>query len=180
MEPRGKLLTRAVTAGLVLTASAAGSATAGATPTPPTQTQIHTALRRAESSPRLWATVNVCRTKRNSGRIGIRAQMPALGFEATLRMRFVVDYWSRMAKTFKPVPGASHPVSLGVETTGLHQEGVQFSFPRHTGSLRGTVRFEWDQGRRVLGRTTHTTTRGHHDADFGDPPHYSAARCVIR
>jgi hypothetical protein len=167
---------------LAATVPAAGTipASAKTEPKPPTQAQIRAALRRAESSPRLWATVNVCDTKHHPGVIGIRAQMPALGFAATLRMRFEIDYWSVAAKTFKRVPGTTQPVSLGVKKTGLQQEGVQFSFPRHSGTLRGSVRFEWDYGHRVLGRATHATTRGHRDADFGDPAHYSASQCVIR
>ena len=64
--------------------------------------------------------------------------------------------------------------------TGLHQEGVMFTFPRHTGELRGRVKFEWTSGHRVLGQVQEITTHGHPGADFGDPTHYTAARCTIR
>jgi hypothetical protein len=180
-----KRVLAAVSAIVVLLAVAAPAPATGppstkAKPKPPTRAQIHTALRRAEASPNLWATVNICNTRRHPGVVGIRAQMPALGFEATLRMRFEVDYWSARAKVFRPVPGARQRVTLGTQRTGLHQEGVQFSFPPHSGSLRGRVKFEWVDGRRLLGRSIQNTTRGHRAADFGDPAHYSAPRCLIR
>jgi hypothetical protein len=178
----GKSLTRSVlatalAAGAALAAPAAAAAS-GATK-PPSQAQIQTALRHAKTSPALWATVNVCNTRRHPGVIGIRAQMPALGFAATLRMHFEVDYFSAQNKSYKLVPGTSRQVGVGVEKTGLHQEGVLFSFPRHSGELRGTVRFQWASGRRLLGQAQEFTTHGHPGADFGDPAHYSAPQCVI-
>jgi hypothetical protein len=182
MEHRGNALRSLIAAASVLAGAMIVPAAAGAKAVPkaPTPAQIQTALRRAESSPDLWATVNVCDTRRHPDVIGIRAQMPALGFESTLRMRFLVEYWSTQAKAFKAVPGATRPVTVGLEKTGLHQEGVQFPFPPHSGSLRGTVKFEWATGHRLLGRSIANTTHGHRDADFGDPAHYSAPRCVIR
>jgi hypothetical protein len=168
------------TALIALTAPALPAAAAPSTPPkPPSQSQIQTALRHAKTSPGLWATVNVCNTRRHPGVIGIRAQMPALGFAAALRMRFEVDYFSAQDKSYKPVPGASRQVALGVQKKGMHQEGVLFSFPRHSGELRGTVRFQWASGRRVLGQAQEVTTHGHPGADFGDPAHYSAPQCVI-
>jgi hypothetical protein len=155
------------------------AARADSAPKPPSHAQVQTALRHAKTSPGLWATVNVCNTRRHPGMIGIRAQMPALGFAATLRMRFEVDYFSAQDKSYKSVPGASRQVSLGVEKRGLHQEGVLFSFPRHSGELRGLVRFQWASGRRLLGQAQEVTTHGHPGADFGDPAHYSAPQCVI-
>jgi hypothetical protein len=169
-----------LTAAFAATGPAQALAQSSATPAkPPTHAQIQNALHRAERSPNLWATVNICDTKRHPGVIGLRAQMPALGFASTLKMRFQVDYWSAKAKRYKPVPGARHPLSLGVQKTGLHQEGVQFSFPKHSGRLRGAVTFEWAHGSRTLGQALENTTRGHHTADFGDPAHYSAPKCVI-
>ncbi|HEY2769570.1 MAG TPA: hypothetical protein VGI87_03340 [Solirubrobacteraceae bacterium] len=178
----GKSPTRSVLAAVLVagTALAApGVASASSATTPPSQTQIQTALRHAKTSPGLWATVNVCNTKQHPGVIGIRAQMPALGFASTLRMRFAVDYFSAQNKSYKPVPGAIRQVGIGVQKTGLHQEGVMFSFPRHTGELRGTVRFQWASSQRVLGQAEEITTHGHPGADFGDPTHYSAKQCTI-
>jgi hypothetical protein len=167
-------------AALVTTPASAVAKSSPEPAKPLTHAQIQTAVRQAERSRSLWATVNICNTKHHPGVIGIRAQMPALGFASTLRMRFQVQYWSAKAKSYKPVPGAQHRLSLGVQKTGLHQEGVQFSFPKHSGQLRGAVRFEWATGSRTLGQARENTTRGHRSADFGDPAHFSAPKCVIR
>jgi hypothetical protein len=161
-----------------LLALAAGSA--ARTPAPrPTRSQMLAAVRSAERSHYLWATVNICNTRRHPDAIGIRAQMPALGFAATLEMEFQIDQRSARRASFRPVSGAKRSVSFGSVKKGLQQDGVTFSFPSHAGALRGTVKFEWRLGHWVLGRSTLVTTRGHPSANFGDPPRYSAARCVI-
>jgi hypothetical protein len=169
------VLTSAVAAAALLPAAAH----AASPPKPPSHTQIQTALRHAKTSPGLWATVNICNTRKHPGVIGIRAQMPALGFATTLRMRFEVDYFSAQDKSYRSVPGANRQINVGVQKSGLHQEGVLFSFPRHSGKLRGSVRFQWANGRRLLGQAQEATTHGHPGADFGDPVHYSAPQCVI-
>jgi hypothetical protein len=181
MGQPGKSRTRSVLVSLAGVAALAlpAAAHADSTPKPPSHAQIRTALRQAKTSPRLWATVNVCNTRNHPGVIGIRAQMPALGFAATLRMRFEVDYLSAQGKNYKPVHGASRNIDLGVQKTGLHQEGVLFSFPGQSGQLRGKVRFQWANGRQLLGQALQTTTHGHPGADFGEPAHYSAPHCVI-
>lgn len=146
----------------------------------PTQAQMRSAVQRAKRSHGLWATVNVCNTAHNPGVVGIRAEMPALGFASTLQMRFVVDYLSSTQKAYRPVAGATRSVTLGRQRTGLHQSGVSFSFRPHSGSLRGTVTFAWRLGSKLIGQVSLSTTRGHPHADFGDPAHYSSASCLIR
>jgi hypothetical protein len=145
----------------------------------PTRSQMLAAARSAERSHYLWATVNICNTRRHPDAIGIRAQMPALGFPATLEMEFQVDRRSARSASFRPVSGTKRSVSFGSVKKGLQQDGVTFSFPTHAGALRGTVKFEWRLGHWVLGRSMRVTTRGHPSANFGDPPRYSAARCMI-
>jgi len=136
-------------------------------------------VRTAERSRYLWATVNVCNTKRHPDAIGIRAQMPALGFATTLEMDFQVDQRSAQSASFRPVSGAKRAVSVGSVKRGLQQDGVTFQFPANAGALRGTVKFEWKLGHRVLGHSSRVTTRGHPSANFGDPPRFSASGCVI-
>ena len=60
----------------------------------PTKAQIRTAVARAERSKSLWATVNICNSKRYPDRIGVRGQMPSLGFAAWLSMDIQVQYYS--------------------------------------------------------------------------------------
>jgi hypothetical protein len=154
-------------------------ARASSSPTP-TPAQIRTAVRRAERSRDLWATVNICNTKRHPNVIGVRGQMPGLGFPATLEVDIQVDYWSPASKGFRSAPGAKRSIPLGREKTGLYQGGWQFPFGPHAGSLRGLVTFKWKLGSKQLGRATRTTSAGHRDAEFGDPARYSSGNCVIR
>ncbi len=161
-----------------LLAFAAGSS--ARTPAPrPTRSQMLAAVRSAERSHYLWATVNICNTRRHPDAIGIRAQIPALGFRTTLQMEFQVDQRAAHSAAFRPVSGFKRSVSVGSVKNGLQQDGVTFSPVPKMGALRGMVEFEWRLGRTVLGRSTRVTTRGHPTANFGDPPRYSAARCVI-
>ena len=145
----------------------------------PSRSQIQSAVRRAERSSALWATVNICNTSRYPNVIGIRAQMPSLGFNAQLSMSFEAEYWSTKDHVFKLVPGTGMSVPLGTSKLGLRQSGVQLSFVPRAGQLRGVVQFQWSRGGQLLGSTGLITTTGHPDADFGDPPHYSSSECLI-
>jgi hypothetical protein len=151
-----------------LPAAAAGSG--------PTQAQIRKALATAESSQNLWATVNICNTKRSPRVIGIRGQMPSLGFNASLAMKIDVDYLPAPKLGFKP-SGLKKSISLGQARNSLVQGGARWKLMPHQGRLRGSVTFVWRLGRRLLGQVTRRTTARHHDADFGDPPRFSAAQC---
>ena len=146
----------------------------------PTRKQIADAVRRAERSRYLWATFNICNTMRHPNAVGIRAQMPALGFRARMSMRFQVTYLSAKDRRFKPVPGAARSVALASASNGLYQAGVTFRFAPNAGLLSSTVSFTWALGRRSLGQVTRATSGGHRDADAGDPPHFSAGKCMIR
>lgn len=144
----------------------------------PTQAQIRRAIARAERSRDLWATVDICNTKHHPRVLGIRGQMPSLGFAASHEMSIRVDYQPAPMSGFKPA-GVRRSVALGYSATRLLQGGFMWQFPQHTGRLRGTVTFVWRRGSELLGRTTRTTSSGHRDVDFGDPRRFSAADCDI-
>lgn len=146
----------------------------------PTAAQIRKAVGRAERSEQLWATVNICDTRRHPGTLGIRGQVPALGFSSSISIEISLDFWNAQSKRFKPDPGTKRLVELGSPSTGVHQQGVTFSFDPHAGRFRGTARFAWRRRGKLLGQTDQVTTGGHRDADFGDPPRFSAATCTIR
>jgi hypothetical protein len=148
--------------------------------TSPTPNQIKAAVRNAERSKRLWATINVCDTHKHPRTIGIRGEVPALGFPATISISLGVDFWSKTDKRFEPDPQASRMIKLGPVSHGIHQRGVTFQFAAHTGRLRGTAKFSWTRRGKVLGSTKRVTTPSHHDADFGDPSGFSAATCMIK
>ena len=158
-------------------ATAAAAATAATSPPAPTPRQVQAAVRKAKRSTDLWSTVNICNTKSHPNTIGIRGQMPSLGFAAKLAMRFRVQYWNGTA--FTTVRGLSKTIALGPVTRGVYQAGVGFPFAPHAGLLRGSVTFEWRLGNRRVGQDTRATRKGHPRADFGDPKGFSSGSCTI-
>ena len=169
-----------VLAAAILVTPAAGASGAGTGA--PGPRQIAKAVAQAERSPSLWATVNVCSSRRDPDSLGIRGQMPTLDFPATLSMQIHVDYWSTAAKRFVPIKSATavKTLALGQQQTGLQQDGAIFPFGAHAGLLNATITFTWARGQKVLGHTVRSTTAGHPSAQYGSPPHYSAAQCTIK
>jgi len=164
---------------LVLVLAVAATPALGAA-SGPTPNQIKSAVHNAERSKRLWATINVCDTRKHPHTIGIRSEAPALGFQATISISIAVDFYSKTDKRFEPDPNATKMIKVGPVTHGIHQRGVTFRFAPHTGRLRGTATFSWMRHGKVLGSTKRVTTASHHDADFGDPSGFSAATCMIK
>ena len=171
---RAALVTTVLAATLLVAAIPASAGTVG-------PTRIARAVRSAESSPSLWATVNICSSRRYPRDLGVRGQMPTLGFPASMFMVVQVDYWSASRHRFLPIQSnlATTRLSLGRASTGLQQDGAVFPFGAHTGLLNATVTFIWMRGGKVIGQTVRRTTAGHRDADHGSPPRYSAAQCRI-
>lgn len=147
----------------------------------PSRAQIAQAVRRAESSASLWATINICNSSAYPDSLGVRGQMPALGFSSVLSMVIRTEYWSTAEKGFVPIPGsiATRSLTLGGATAGVEQAGAVFPFPAHAGLLSASVQFTWILGGKVLGQTLRAATSGHPGADYGSPPHFSAASCRI-
>jgi hypothetical protein len=147
----------------------------------PSANQIHRAVSRAEGSSSLWATVNVCSSKGKGrgGELGVRGQMPALGFDATLRMTVQLGFWSQKHERFIPIDGthATSNLSLGSPSSGLQQDGVMYGFDNSAGLLNASIDFTWTRGGRVIGEASRITTSGHPDADYAQPAHYSASHC---
>ncbi len=159
--------------------AAAGTAAATVPAAAPSAEQVRAAIGRATHSRGLWATLNICNTRRHRNTVGIRAQMPALSFPATLQMQFSLDYYSpRSSPDFQPLPGTRTRVRIGTVAGGFHQEGMTFVV-RPPAILQGSVEFTWRSGGRVLGRIVRATTTGHRGAQQGDPKGYSAATCRL-
>jgi len=175
---RATLATTVLAAAVLVTFSVAiATATAVVGPR-----RIAAAVAKAERSSSLWATVNICSSRKDPDSIGIRGQMPTLGFQASLSMVIQVDYWSTATKRFVPIKSSTAitTLALGRQSTGLQQDGAIFPFKAHTGLLNATVTFTWRRAGTVLGQTTRRTTGGHPDADYGSPPHFSAPQCTIK
>jgi hypothetical protein len=150
----------------------------------PSGAQLHGAVARAERSSSLWATINICASHGagNGGQLGVRGQMPSLGFASTLRMTVQLGYWSAIHERFIAIPGSTgvSDLSLGSAATGRQQAGVMFGFDNSAGLLNASVDFTWTRGGRVIGEADRITTAGHRDADYGQPAHFSAAYCRLR
>ncbi len=174
-----KFLLSAVLCAAAAVLAASPVALAGGSSKNPTKAQIKAAVAKARRSGHLWATINVCNTHKHPHTIGIRGQMPALGFPARLTMLVVVDYWDKPHKRFLADPSARRLVELGVVSYGYEQGGRTFKFQPHAGLFRGSVTFTWRRSGKVLLSVTRTTSAGHRTADFGDPPGHSAAKCTI-
>ena len=103
----------------------------------PTQSQIPAAVRRAEGSRDLWATVNICNSRRYPDYLGVRGQMPSLGFPAWLSMRVQLLYYDHIKKSYVPVPSrGTKLIRLGRSSSGLQQAGALFQFAPHQPPLR--------------------------------------------
>jgi hypothetical protein len=161
----------------LVAAPASAASPAGHGPTP---AQIEKAVSTAEQSPNLWATVNICNTPRHRDQIGIRAQLPGLGFSSTLSLHIQVLYWTGKKFKLDPDPGASKLIKLGPAVNGTRQGGWNFQFGRGAGMLSGRVEFEWARGGKTIGTFTQKTTAGHGEqVDGAVPPGHSAATCRI-
>jgi hypothetical protein len=165
----------ALATAVMIGVAAANAATSGN----PTRAQIRKAIARAEHSKSLWATVNICNSKRFPDTVGIRGQMPSLGFAAWLSMNIQLNFYSATDKKFIPLPsGGTHTARLGRSSVKLQQGGANWTFTNPV-QLNATVQFVWRREGKLLGETTRTTTAGHPAEDFGSPAHYSAKQCQI-
>jgi hypothetical protein len=137
----------------------------------------------AARSHNLWATVNVCDTKRSPDDMGVRARMPGDGRRHVMYMRFSAQFQS--GKTWKPVSGKGRSKWLyaGSSLFRTQELGYTFSFDTpKAGSgytMRGLVQFQWRaKSGRVL-RRTHLYTEAGHPTKGADPKSFSAAQCKI-
>ncbi len=146
----------------------------------PSASQIRKAVGEAKRSKQLWATINICDTRHHPNTVGIRGQMPALGFSSSISIAISLDFWNPQTKRFKADPDTKRLIQLGSPSTGVHQQGVTFKFDPHAGRFRGNATFTWRRRGRLLGQADRVTAGGHRDADFGDPHGFSAGTCTIR
>jgi hypothetical protein len=175
MRLPGAKIAVAVALGCGVAASGAGASSDRA----PTPAQVRAAVARAERSKQLWSTINICNSKHHPDTLGIRGQMPSLGFPAALFMQVQVDYWNYTAKKFEPDPGVQQRVSLGDPANEVVQGGAEFKF-KPPAVLAGTITFEWKLRGRLIGAKRRATGGGHKNAKFGDPPGYSKNDCTIK
>jgi len=119
-------------------AATTGTSLPGADPTP---AQIRTSIARATSAKTLWATVNICDTRTQPRVLGIRGQMPSLGFASWLSMEINLSYYDQAKQAFVADPGTAKTIRLGRSTHGLQQGGATYTFMGPTPMLQASVSF---------------------------------------
>ena len=182
MRSRLLCLVLAVAAGAISIPSFAAAASQKDKPRALTAQQIRAAVAKAERSPDLWATVNVCTSSSAGDLLGIRGQMPGLSFQTRMSMSISVSYWNYTDNMFES-SNVTSSASLGKGTRGIHQGGVNFPFaPPPSGTqylVRATVTFEWRIGRKVIGQVTRNTGHGYANVGFSNPPGYTSGTCTL-
>src|SRR3954449_4685549 len=132
----------------------------------------------------LWATVNVCDTKKSPDQMGVRARMPGDGTHRRMYMRFSAQF--RSGGKWKQVSGRGRSKWLlaGSALFRNQELGYTFSFdapkPGSSYLMRGLVQFEWraKKSGTVVRRTHRYTSKGHPTAP-AEPKGYSRATCKI-
>lgn len=133
----------------------------------------------------VWATVNLCDTKRFPNTMGVRVAMGATDHRDSIYARIRVQFQPAGSHRFRDLrkAGDSGWLKLGKGNFVQRQGGFRFVFNAPPKGerfvLRGRVNYQWRRGKRVIARRKRFTKAGHPGADQGDPKHYSARRCVI-
>jgi hypothetical protein len=132
----------------------------------------------------LWATVNVCDTKKSPNKMGVRARMPGDGTRRRMYMRFTAQF--RSGGKWKQVNGRgrSRWLLAGSALFRNQELGYTFSFdapkPGVTYLMRGLVQYEWRaKGSGTVVRRTHRVTSPGHPTAPAEPKGYSKATCKI-
>jgi hypothetical protein len=165
---------------LAVGAAVALGAPAAASAGGPTPSQISAAIQTAEHSNQLWATVNICTTNHHHGLLGLRGEMPSLGFASDMFMTFEVTYKPPSGNRFKPLRSTKATVPVGQAAHKVLQVGRTYPFQTSSTLLAGRITFAWRRNGKLLGRTTRRTTGHHNHVDFSDPPGTSQAFCRLR
>ena len=145
----------------------------------PSRAQIRAAVRAAEHSKQLWATINICNSQHHKDQVGIRGEMPSLGFKTQMYMTFEVVFRVSATAAFQPLPATRATALVGQASNRALQLGRTYPFVPSPAQFAARITFTWAQGKKVLGRTTRKTTGHHHHVDFSDPPGFSRATCRI-
>jgi hypothetical protein len=133
----------------------------------------------------LWATVNVCDTKRSPDTIGIRARMPGNGTRQRMWMRFRTQFYSTRDYAWRYVDGGtSRWLELGSALFLFKETGYSFEIqpapkPGQSFLLRGVVQYQWKTKKGKTRRRTRKYTAGGHRTRGAEPRGFSRARCRI-
>jgi hypothetical protein len=137
----------------------------------------------------LWATVNVCDTKKSPNDLGVRARAPGDGTRGQIYMRFFAQYQTN-GKWKGVTGGRSAWLRAGTSRRRTQEIGYTFQLskpkPGTSYVTRGLVQFQWRDPRKrhgkvrlvVVKRAQRYTAAGHPTTE-SEPRGFSAARCTI-
>ncbi len=142
------------------------------------------AVAHAKPAKDLWATVNVCDTKKSPDQMGVRARMPGDGTHRRMYMRFAAQF--RTGGKWKQVSGHARSKWLYAGSALFRNQelGYTFSFdaPKAgtTYLMRGLVQYQYraPTSGSVVRRTHRYTSRGH-PTKPAEPKGFSRATCKI-
>jgi hypothetical protein len=139
-----------------------------------------------KNSARIWATVNVCDTKRHKNRVGVRVSMPGRGKKRELMyVRIKLEYKDQATGKWIAIgKGAdSGWLKLGSSKYVRRETGRLFQLkPPPAGEMffiRGKVSYQWRLGKTTIKRATRTTSGRISDVKEADPADYSAGICFL-
>jgi hypothetical protein len=137
-------------------------------------------------SKRLWATINICDTRKAPNTVGVRVSMPGSG-KKTERMyaRVRLQFFRPSSQSWVLLGDGADSgwIPLGKATflrreTGWTQQ-LSAPAPGQQFRIRGHVRFEWRRGAAVKRKATRVTAGRIENVQGADPADYSAAQCII-
>lgn len=141
------------------------------------------AIRAVLHSPELWATINVCDTPKQPGRVGVRGSMPGDGHPRDqMWMSFHLQYLNASGEWLE-VEGANSSGFIKVGAADVtRQFGETFTLKPRPGKsgfqLRGEVDFRWTRDKHIV-LSAHRETTADHEAEGAEPKRYSAADCTV-
>jgi hypothetical protein len=108
----------------------------------------------ADADP-LWATVNICDTKRSPNAMGVRTSVPGNGSNERIFARYTAQWWSAANQEWLTVGGSGVTdwVFVGDADMSSRQAGWTFRFVQPpqgtTYVMRGVVELQWREAART-------------------------------
>jgi hypothetical protein len=132
----------------------------------------------------LFATINVCDTKKHPNIVGVRGRMPGNGnSKQTMYLKALIQFKNSKGKWVQVTKNGKSPwLKAGNAKFAWGENGWNFPIAIKAGqkfTFRGQVKYEWREGKNVVRTGARYTTGGHQTAK-SDPEGYSAATCTVK
>lgn len=179
VELPGKLKIAGLGAVVAVASLIAVPAAGAASTSSPSKAQIATAVAKATRSSELWVTINSCRRRgKLPGVVGVRAQMPGLGFPTQMRVTLTVSYFSATTHRYQPLQGTSRTLTAPGVVTGTSQTGLSYMLSTPV-TVIAHAQFKWYYRGKLIGSAVRASSGGHKQVKGSDPSGYSVAACWL-